>query len=997
MIVAQIKALFLRALIILFFPAGISMGQPFLAPPKVDPYFLYQGSGWVDSLMATMTLKEKVGQLFMVSAFSNRNESHVQDLAELVDKYGIGGVIFFQGGPMRQAVITNRLQSQSKIPLLVAMDAEWGVGMRLDSTISYPYQMGLGAISDDRLIHRMGVEIGRQLALLGVQVNFAPVVDVNNNANNPVIGFRSFGEDQIDVAEKGYQYMKGLQDAGLLVTAKHFPGHGDTGTDSHNDLPVLPFDLDRLNKVELYPFKQLIDKGASGVMVAHMSIPKLDNTPNLPSTLSKPIVTDLLRDSLGFKGLVFTDALNMQGVTKYFSQGQIEVKALLAGNDVMLYSENVPVAIQAVYDAVDQGLISADVINKKCRKVLSAKYFTGLSVPKQVEIDSLFERLNAPQSVLLKRQLIEASMTVLENKDTLMPIRNLVDVKIASISIGKQSRTPFQNMLSNYVPMDHYNLKAKATSTEIKEVEDQLSQYQLVIIGLHETRSRPFNSRIYSNEVYSLLSRLSKTGTIITSFRSPYTLNRINGVQSVAGLITTYEDSKDHQELAAQLIFGAIGAQGKLPVSLKDVYPRGTGISTEGGLRLKYTIPEETGMDSRFLKKKIDRIARKGLDSAAYPGCQIFIAKEGKVIFHETYGHHTYDSEHPVKRDDIYDLASVTKTTAATAALMRLYNDDKLELDATFGDYWSFGWNKKNHLVMREVLAHQAGLQAWIAYHTTTKKKNGQFKPKTLSIDESEEFNVPLTKGLYLHRDYKSKIYKMIKKSPIDEEQGYVYSGLSFYLYPQIVEDLSGKSYEEYLDDQYYKPLGATTLTFNPLLKYPRERIIPTENDDFFRMTQLHGVVHDEGAAMMSGVSGNAGLFGTATDLAKMWQMFLNMGEYGGRRYLSPQTVQEFTRCQFCGLGNRRGLGFDKPLIEYHPTRSSVAQQASPNSYGHSGYTGTFVWADPDHQLLYIFLSNRVYPTRNNRKLYELNIRPDIHTAIYEAIGVSADSEKASN
>ena len=990
----HLRQVFRKSIISLLFVSVVifARAQPFLAPPKIDPYFLSQGSEWVDSLMNKLTLREKIGQLFMVSAFSNRDQSHEEFLSNLVSKYGIGGVIFFQGGPIKQANITNRLQEQSEVPLLVAMDAEWGVGMRLDSTISYPYQMGLGAIQDDKMVYKMGVEIGRQLAMLGVQINFAPSVDVNNNPDNPVIGFRSFGENKENVTNKGYQYMKGLQDAGLLTSAKHFPGHGDTGTDSHHDLPVLPFDKDRLTDVELYPFKQLINKGVSGVMVAHMNIPAIDNTPNLPSTLSKPIITGLLRDELQFKGLVFTDALNMKGVTKYYKSGEIEVRALLAGNDVLLYSEDVPTAIEAVYEAVDQGVISSEVIEEKCRKVLSAKYFTGLSVERKIEIEGLGDKLNDPKSVLLKRELVEGLITVLENKDTLMPIGDLTNLKIASLSIGKAETTPFQRMLSKYAVVEHYNLAAKADGSEISKVEQTLGDYDIVITGLHDTRKRPYNSKIYSNDVYSLLGRLaSNPKNIISSFRNAYSLSRIAGVKAVGGLLTTYEDSPIHEELAAQLIFGAIGGKGRLPVGIGSHYREGEGMDTEGGLRLKYTIPEETGINSRLLKKKIDRIALTGLDSAAYPGCQILVAKSGKVIFHETYGYHTYDNLREVSKDDIYDLASITKVTAPLAGLMLLHDQDKFQLEKPFGSYWEFGWNRKNSLIMRDVLAHQSGLQAWIPYHTTTKKKNGQFKPGTLSLEKSENYPIALTDSLYLHKDYKSKIYKMIKKSPVDKDQGYVYSGLPFYLFPQIIEDLSGQSYEEYLKRNFYRSLGANTLTFNPLRYYPIERIIPTEQDDFFRQTQLHGVVHDEGAAMMDGISGNAGLFGTANDLAKMWQMYQNMGSYGGKQYISETTLREFTTCHYCENGNRRGLGFDKPLVSYDSTKSSVAPQTSMQSFGHSGYTGTFVWADPEYELLYIFLSNRVYPTRNNRKLYELSIRPKIHTTIYEEMGITTD------
>ncbi len=975
-----------------FFALGavFAVSQPFLVPPKAEPYFLNQGTGWVDSLMSQLTLKEKIGQLFMVSAFSNRDEAYVQNLESLIAEYRIGGVIFFQGGPVRQAIITNRLQEKSKWPLFVAMDAEWGVGMRLDSTISFPYQMGLGAIQDDQLIYQMGVEIGRQLARLGVQINFAPSVDVNNNANNPVIGFRSFGEVKENVADKGYQYMKGLQDAGLIVTAKHFPGHGDTGTDSHHDLPVLPFNKERLNELELFPFKRLINSGVSGVMIAHMSIPNLDSTPNLPSTLSKPIITELLKGELGFRGLIFTDALNMKGVTKHFAPGEIEIKALQAGNDVLLYSENVPIAVEAVHKAVDDGLVSKELVEGKCRKILTAKYFTGLSAYKPIEIDSLYEDLNRPSAILLHRQLIEASLTVLKNTDTLLPIGDLTNLRIASLSIGSTEITPFQKMLSKYGLVDHYNLGAKANAGDISAVTSKLKDYNLVIAGLHETRSRPYNSKINSTEIHSLVTQLvlSKKA-IMASFRNPYTLSRFEQINEANALITTYEDSELHQELAAQLIFGAIGAKGKLPVSVAGTASVGSGMITAGNLRLKYTIPEETGFNSQSLKKKIERLAQAGVDSGAYPGCQVLVAHHGKVIFHEVYGYHTYEKVRKTSHQDIYDLASVTKVTAPLAALMKFHDEGVFQLDEPFKTYWpQFGGNLKGNLSMREVLAHQSGLKAWIPYHTTTKKSNGKFKRKTLSVDESFDYSIALTDSLYLHKDYRDKIYKMIRKSHVDSDQGYVYSGLPFYLFPRIIENISGQSYETYLKEKFYHPLGAFTVTFNPLRYYTLDQIVPTENDTYFRMTPLHGVVHDEGAAMMAGVSGNAGLFGTANDLAKMWQMYLNMGTYGGKEFISQTTMTEFSSCQYCEEGNRRGLGFDKPPINYDSMQSSVAKQASGYSFGHSGYTGTFVWVDPEYDLMYIFLSNRVYPTRENRKLYSMNIRPDIHTVIYDEMGI---------
>lgn len=399
--------------------------------------------------------------------------------------------------------------------------------------------------------------------------------------------------------------------------------------------------------------------------------------------------------------------------------------------------------------------------------------------------------------------------------------------------------------------------------------------------------------------------------------------------------------------------------------------------------------PTDLGIDALALESGIRSIILEALDSAAFPGCQILLAKGGKVFYRESFGYHTYDSLRPVKNTDIYDLASVTKTTAATLSLMKLYDDGLFDPDQTFGHYFpEIARGKKKDMVMRDVLAHQAGLRAWIPYYSVSQKKNGKYKRNTVSSDSSASFPYRISEtGLFLHKDYRTKkIYKMIRKSKVSKDKSYLYSGLSFYLYPELVQRITGKSFDQYLADEFYQPLDAETVGFNAGERFPIETIVPTEVDSFFRMQTLHGVVHDEGAAMMLGVSGNAGLFANTLDLAKVYQMLLNGGEYGGKRYLKASTVEEFTKCQFCETGNKRGMGFDKPLIEYDANRSSVAEAASPESFGHSGYTGTFVWADPANDLLFVFLSNRVHPTRNNRKIYTLSVRPRIHTLVYDLL-----------
>jgi len=941
---------------------------------------------WVDSIMQTLSTTDRIAQLINVATFSNREAQFEDSISQLIKEYKIGGLIFFQGGPVRQARLTNRYQAESEVPLLISIDAEWGLGMRLDSTINFPYQMTLGAIQNDSLIYQLGVEIGRQCKRMGIHLNFAPVVDVNNNPLNPVINYRSFGENPEAVANKGLLYAMGMQDQGVIATAKHFPGHGDTDTDSHHDLPQLPHSLDRLNEVEMVPFKTLIEAGVGGVMVAHMNIPSLDSTENLPSTLSKPIVTGLLKEELGFEGLIMTDALNMKGVTRFYQPGEVDAAALIAGNDLLMYSEDVGAALEQVQLAIKEKRLTQTDIDNKCRKVLKAKYHLGLGNPTTIELQGLVDDLNTPQGELLHRRLVEASMTMVKN-DGLVPLKQLDTLTIASISVGADHITPFQRMLEKYTSVDHFLVPKGATSEQTGQFRNLVKGYDRLIIGLHAVLNRPGNSKGYGDATYRLLEDLTENNnTILVSFRNAYTLDLLPIAQSQATLCS-YQDQLLGQQTAAQVLFGAVGVNGKLPVTVNQQLPYGTGLTTSGGLRLKYTQPEEVGMNAHYLNHHIDSVIQVGLDSLAYPGAQVLVAKDGKVVFHKAYGFLTYDSLRKVRLNDIYDLASVTKVTGPLPALMKLYGEGKIDLDAPFNKYWpDFEGTEKEKMTVREVLAHYAQLKPYIVYWEDTKKKNGKFKKKYFRTEASHKFPVEVTEDLYLRHNYREKgIYKAIRKSALEEEKEYRYSGLSFYLFPEIIENLTGQDFSDYVKQQFYLPLGAQTLTYRPLDLFPPERIVPTENDDFFRMKQLHGTVHDEGAAMMDGVSGNAGLFSTTNDLAKLFQMYLQWGNYGGEEYIKEFAVKEFAACQYCDEGNRRGLGFDKPLIE-NRANGSTAADASDATFGHSGYTGTYAMADPENGLLMIFMSNRVYPTRDNRKLYQLNIRPSIHQILYDAL-----------
>ena len=954
---------------------------------KLSPPFLNNSSSpWVDSVLNELSLDEKIAQLMILAAYSNRGKAHEDSIIKLIDQYQIGGVIFFQGGPVRQARLTNTYQSHAKVPLWVAMDLEWGLGMRLDSTISFPYQMALGAVQEDDLIYKMGAEIARQCKRLGIHVNFAPVADVNNNPNNPVINFRSFGEDKYDVAKKSIAYMKGLQDNGVLATAKHFPGHGDTETDSHYGLPVINHDRKRLDSLELYPFKELIKNGIGSIMTAHLSIPQLDSTVNLPSTLSKPIITGLLKNELQFKGIIFTDAMNMQGVTKYFSSGKAEALALAAGNDVLEFAPDIPKAIEEIKKTIKAGDISLGEIDSRCRKVLAAKQWLGLDNYQPVALENLVADLNTPEAQLLNRGLTQASLTLLRNKQDILPLKNLANLKVASLSIGVSEMSNFQNMLQNYMAMDPYFLPKESTETMAETILNRLEDYDLVIIGLHQMGTRPYNSMRFSPHLLRLIEGISTQNKAIFSlFSNPYLIPQIPGLENADGLLVTYSESKVGQELAAQMIFGAVGASGKLPVTTTGQFAKGAGWETKPLGRLRYTLPEDVNMDSRILGK-IDTVVMEALEAKAIPGCQVLVAKNGHVVFNKSYGYHSYDSALPVTNDDIYDLASLTKVSASLPAIMKLYEEGKLDLDGTLGDYLpKFRSSNKADMTFREMLTHQAGLQSWIPFWKSTIRKNGKFKWFTFKEDSSRRFPIKVAENLYLNRNYHKKIVKAIRKSPVSEEKEYVYSDLSFYLYPLIIEKLTGQDFEKYIQENFYGPLGANTLQYNAYQKFPMERIVPTEHDSLFRKSLLHGWVDDEGAAMLQGVSGHAGLFGNANDLAKLMQLYLQEGSYAGRQYFKESTVAEFTRCQFCGEGNRRALGFDRPNIEY-VENGNAAKSASQQSFGHTGFTGTFAWVDPVENLVYIFFSNRINPTRNNRKLYDLNTRTDIQQVIYDAI-----------
>ena len=956
---------------------------------KADPPFLsYMNHPWVDSVLQTLSAEERIAQCIWIAGWSDKEISHEVEVSDIIRKYKIGGIIFFQGTAQKQAELTNYYQTISRVPLLIAMDAEWGVGMRLSNVEKFPFQMTLGAIKNDSLLYQFGKAVSGQFKRLGMHVNLAPVADINNNAANPVINYRSFGENREKVAKKTTMYMKGMQDNGTTAVAKHFPGHGDTDTDSHLDLPLISHNRTRLDSLELYPFRQLVSEGIGSIMTAHLNLPSLDTTSGLPSTLSPVIITDLLKNQMGFQGLIITDAMNMKGVTKYFNPGEADAKALAAGNDVIEYVTDVQAAINETKNYIKTGKLTNDDITLKCRKVLAMKYWSGLNKIQVINSENIDKELTPQTSKALIRDLYANALTVLNNTGEIIPLKNFETLKIATVAINRNKLTNYQKRISKYHPADHY-FPDLTNNDSINSLLKKLSGYDLVIAGVFGLDQRPNTGFGIKPSADAFIKELTlKNKTIITWFGNPYAIEKVQSLLNTNGLILAYQENEYTEDLSAQLIFGGIGARGVLPVTINQTWPSDFGITTEGNLRVQFGLPENAGLSSEILERKIDSIINMGLAVKAFPGCVVMVARKGMVIFQKTYGYQTYDNRVLVNEDDLFDLASVTKISAALPGLMLLNTEGKFSPDEKLETYLPyFKRSDKGDLLLKDILTHQAGLTPFIIFWKET-MKNGKYKGRIYKHEFAEKYPLEVANGLYINKNFRKKMFAEIKKSPLGEKK-YVYSDLTFIITPEIIERATGRKWNEYVKANIYEKIGAYDLNFNPYLKYPLSRIVPTEYDSLFRKQQLQGTVHDETAAMLGGISGHAGLFSTANDLMKLMELYRRMGEYGGEQIIGRDVLKQYTSVQFPENNNRRGLGFDKPLLNNsdlpqsmtYPTRS-----ASPSSFGHSGYTGPFVWIDPEYEISYVFLCNRVYPTRNNNLLSELNIRSEILQSIYDSI-----------
>ncbi|GAB6394790.1 MAG: Periplasmic beta-glucosidase and related glycosidases [Bacteroidales bacterium] len=955
-----------KFLALLFFIACFLTGKSQTEPTLYRLADKEKMNHWADSVFDAMSYDERIGQLFIVVADPKTDSRNMRKLTQYIDSIKIGGVLFTKGDPVAQAEVTNLLQEASHVPLFISLDGEWGLSMRLSGTTRFPRNMMLGAIENDQLILEYGKEVGRQCKEMGIHINFAPLMDVNSNTKNPVIGNRSFGENPQAVADKGTAYSKGLESAGILSVAKHFPGHGDTSEDSHYMLPAVRRDREELDSVELLPFKRYIQEGYGGIMTAHLHVPALDKRADYPASLSEPVVTGLLKKEYGFNGLIFTDALAMKGASVNKTANSC-VKALLAGNDILLSPANPLADFRAVKRAIDEGVLDLNEVESKCLKILRYKYIAGLNARKPIETKGLTERVNTPHAAWLAGKLNEESVTLLKNDSEILPLKQLDKRKIAVLSLGNTRENAFQEMLNKYADVAVFTLDRNTPAAQQQKVYKALEQYDVIICGVHSVRIP---------ESESLRQLADRKKVVLSFFTLPYFCkNYKKTIDKAKAVIMAYENGSLTQEYAAQLVFGGIAAKGKLPVGIPGLYFAGAGIFTQK-TRLGYCKPEEAGVNARRLSM-IDSIVTEGLNAKAFPGCQVLVAKDGMIIYDKSFGYYDYDGRQPVTENAIYDLASVTKTVGTLPAVMKLFDNKGFALDSKISAFVPALTNSdKQDLIIKDLLYHQTGVVPSLFHYSRINRE-------LVSDTKKKGFSLEVAKNYFVNDSYQDTLMKEIRLSKLSAAGKYLYSCINFVMLQKMVEHEMKQPLDSILRTEFYDRLGAGKLTYNPLKNFDTLQIVPTEYDASFRRQLLRGYVHDEVAAFQGGVSGNAGLFSNANDLAKILQLYLNLGEYGGERYLSVETMRLFTQSK--SLVSRRGLGFDKPEPS-NPNLSPCGKLAPASVYGHTGYTGTCFWLDPDNRLIYIFLSNRVNPTRKNNKLSSLSIRTRIQDAIYKAM-----------
>ncbi len=931
---------------------------------------------WVKKQFNTLSLDEKIAQLMVLRAHSNWDNKKIDSLAALIKKYNIGGLCFFQGGPVRQAIQTNNYQSIAKTPLLITIDGEWGVGMRLDSVDMFPRQLLLGAMPSRNLVYQMGAAIAAQCKRLGIQVDYAPDIDINNNPANPVINDRSFGQNKQTVIDYGIAYMKGLQDNGVMATAKHFPGHGDVSVDSHKDIPVINKTRTELDSLELAPFRALIAAGVESIMVAHLSVPAIDSAPKRPTSLSAKAVNGLLKNELGFKGITVTDALDMKAISNYYPEGEANVQAILAGNDMLCLPGDIGQSIQAVRKAIRENRLAKRDINARVKKILAAKYKHGLNKIETIDTTNIVIDLNKSVGTL-KAQMSAQALTFIRptTNSILSPTK-----KTAYIALNINKPNYLTSNLSNQSNITVLYFDGTDES-QLLTLQKSISGYDQVIIGLHNYNRRPAKQFEIPHSIINFLNSPGHENWTHLIMGNPYAAANFDKINNI---LFAYEDNEYSQKAVYDWLQGKIEAAGKLPVTVSPTLKEGIG---EMSFPTPITLEKKKSLGIDISKLNvIDSIVADAIQKNAIPGCQVLVAKNNEIVFNKSYGHIAGAGTAAVTDQTVYDLASVTKVSATTVSIMKLVEAGKINIDKTIGDYlpWVRG-NAKATISLRDLLLHQAGLYPYIKFYEALLQKDSQFIPGVVSTVADLTHQKMISPSKYLLNSWTDTIQNKILRSPVTEAGKYIYSDNDFIFLGLIVEQVTGMSLSDYTTQQFYKPLNMHSTGFLPFQKTGLENIAATEVDNYFRHELIQGSVHDEGASTMGGIAGHAGLFSNATDLAKLYLMLLNKGNWEGKQYLKPETIANYTA--YNTPNSRRGLGFDKPEKDNaHSNDPYPSLSPSQSTFGHTGFTGTCVWADPEHELLYIFLSNRVFPTRDNKVFSTLNLRPKIQEVIYSAL-----------
>lgn len=947
---------------------------------------------WVESRLAKMTLKEKIGQLFIHTVPLHDTEANRKNIRNAIKEYKIGGILFSDGKVVNQVTLTNYAQELADIPLMITFDGEWGLNMRLKEIPSFSRNRVMGCIQDNELLYEYGKEVARQFREIGVHVNFAPVADVDNNPLNPVINTRSFGGDVRNVTGKVIAYSRGLEDGGVLSVSKHFPGHGDTNVDSHKALPVLKFTRERLDSIEMYPFRKAIEAGLGGIMVGHLEIPALSKK---PSSLS-PEILDILQEEFGFKGIAFTDALEMKGVSNNLN---VCAQALMAGNDMLLPPRNLKREMDGVLAAVKAGKLTEEYLTEKCRKVLTFKYALGLHEPPFIQLSGIEKRLNRPSTQDLRDRLEKAAVTVVGNEGGGLPMD--VDLKnTAILNIGKSSEGKiFHQQLNKYMKVD----RILAHPDSITTLSKRLAKYDRVIVAIHTEKYAA-----YQGMLATLASKLPLSYVYFTPLKNIYR----KGVawKKAASVILGHVGSATVQQFVAEVMMGREKATGRISVEVKDYRLPGEGVDLESTKKYR---PEDYGMDASVLSK-VDEIALEGIKAKAYPGCQVLIMKDGLPVYDKCFGTFTYEDSKKVEPEHLYDIASLTKTTGTLLAVMKLYDEGKFGLTDPISKYVpAMKGSRKGRITIEDLLYHQSGLPGSHPFYREAINDSSytggffkgridanhhlmvdrrlyvvddfKYKDEYLSSASSEDYPLQVAENLFVSPSFPEKILEMIASDKVPlRDRRYRYSCLNFVLLKEMVEQISGMPMDEYLEKEFYAPMGMKSTLYNPLRRFQPEQIVPTIQKDYLRgRKELRGYVHDEIAAFMGGVSGNAGLFSNARDVAKVYQMLADGGQYGGKRYLSLETCQLFMNKK--SRISRRTLGFDKP--EPTPGKGPCADEAPKEVVGHTGFTGTCAWADPKNGLVFVFISNRIYPRPFDHKgLMTLKIRPRIQQLMYQAL-----------